>query len=250
MEKQKFTFTNTGEHPYAAATSHHKNIEGLNLEVNLSSLAIFPVAVGGKQINSILEIPTADVPAFIQAITNAYNEYAKENQNVPALPVQPKTTLSLRIRYEHPNKEYNEERLFPDTPEGLENARRQAVNINNPQEYGTVPDIFAETVELWRWSENNDHYVPEHLETWSHEWPEVKIEVGKQYLRRDGTIVTIEGCYDKWRKFPYWANITDEGMNRYDEHGHSLFSEEDECNLLAEYIEGTPFTSIFTHTIH
>lgn len=255
MEKKLFPFSQLGSHPYSAAAKHRQDIEGLNLEINLSSLAIFPVAVGGKQINSILEIPVEDVPALIRTLIQTYNEFETDNAGHPKLelfPDTPQTVLSLRIQYAGEDSQFNEERLFPHTAEGIQNAVRTAETINAPQEGEDEPDIWAEKVELWRWTQQPGHYYePEPVQSWDTPKPgpqpehqktdgsQPNFRVGAFFWTRTGNVARIDHPINNAGHY-VWTGVVinadkSEVYESWNRHGRSIdLSVDDENDLMAE----------------
>lgn len=253
MEKQKtiLPFKSTVSDPCAAHKKFYAFMSGMAFESG-EILGIWPVDTAGKVVDMMIETPIADVPALIQTLINLYEDYQRGNPYLPKIAFPndaPDNVLSLRIKYEAHDSEYNEERLFPNTAEGMDNAIRTAQEINRPQEGEFVADIFAETVELFRWVDRGTYYEPEEIETWNHEKLGVKIEVGKIYVMDwENTLVNIHDIDPVSKAFI--GTINEDERFYFDEYGDCLNGEDGVYDIVAEYNPDQPWKPSFTHTVH
>ena len=82
---------------------------------------------------------------------------------------KPATLLSLEVNYAFPDQEYNEERHYPDTPEGMRAAMAYGTTVNIPQEGESEPDIICIELILWRWTASKyaAEFEAKRLATWN-----------------------------------------------------------------------------------
>ena len=82
---------------------------------------------------------------------------------------KPASFLSLEVNYAFPDQEYNEERHYPDTPEGMQAAMAYGTTVNIPEEGENEPDIVCIELILWRWTADPHaaEYEAERLATWN-----------------------------------------------------------------------------------
>lgn len=97
--------------------------------------------------------------AAIRILENYQQEHAQK----------PTGFLSLEVNYAHPDEEYNEERHYPDTPEGMRAAMAYGTTVNIPQEGGDELDIVCIELVLWRWTAapHAPEFEAERLATWN-----------------------------------------------------------------------------------
>lgn len=234
--------------PFATIEGNCSLLNGFTIKSG-ENVAIQAIDHNDNVIPAEFECPMSSIPALIQHLIGIYEEYQTTRPHLPALKFQreqPESVISLRIQYAGADSIHNEERLFPDTEEGIANARKQAVEINGPQAEGLLPDIFAETVELWHWTRHINHYILEKVECWDFAWPDISLEVGKAYLRRDGEIVHIT-AQDSTRIYEFFGASEGGDVDYYTSHGTSKMSEEGEFDIVAPYDPEKSFEPVIIH---
>lgn len=105
----------------------------------------------------------AEVYTQLWAAIRILENYQQEQAEKPA------TLLSLEVNYAFPDQEYNEERHYPDTPEGMRAAMAYGTTINIPQDGESEPDIVCIELILWRWTAapHAAEFEAKRLATWN-----------------------------------------------------------------------------------
>lgn len=105
----------------------------------------------------------AEVYNQLWAAIRILQNYKQEQAEKPA------SFLSLEVNYAHPDEEYNEERHYPDTPEGMRAAMAYGTTVNIPQDGEDEPDIVCTELVLWRWTASKyaAEFEAQRLATWN-----------------------------------------------------------------------------------